>query len=224
MNTIKTLAEELAGSRETKGRRLPRQVLQLLPYAAGFDRAVSPLLTWSIIFTVMSFVRKMPSLKFLVSQSMWSKMMPHADFIDGSQGFAMLLFAAKNNSKAKMATPPGRLWTSLLRRALRTVIMSAKADLFKNAGAGAEADSVVPPNESIGPGTVSAECPERCGVGELPSEPDWLAQFRDNASIVRTVDESMRKLQGYTKDVSISSATADSVSEGPRGRTKKRQK
>ncbi len=76
--------------------------------------------------------------------------------------------------------------------------MSARADLFKKAGAGAEMDSVVHPKESIGPETVSDERPERCGVGELPSEPDWLTQFKDNASIVRAVDESMRKFQRNT--------------------------
>ncbi len=51
-----------------------------------------------------------------------------------------------------------------------------------------------------------------------------LAEFNDNACIVRSVDDSMRKFQGYLEDVSISSATADSVSEGPRSRPKKRKK
>ncbi len=64
LSAIKTLAEELAGKGTTdaKPRRSPRQTLMLLPYAAGFERAISPLLTWSIIATVVSFVRKFPCL------------------------------------------------------------------------------------------------------------------------------------------------------------------
>ncbi len=61
-------------------------------------------------------------------------------------------------------------------------------------------------------------------TAELLPEPEWMAEFKDDATIVRAIDESMQTFEGYLKDVSISSSTPDYVSEGPRTRLKKRKK
>ncbi len=103
---------------------------------------------------------------------MWSKMLPHAEVLDNSQGLAMLLFAAKNNSKAKIATAPGRLWTFLLRRTLRTVIMSAKADLFIKTASAVQNDSTLPASDSAGVSTSRVGPVRRSGAVELPLEPE----------------------------------------------------
>lgn len=151
-------------------------------------------------------------------------MLPYADVLGNSQGFAMALFAARNNSKAKMGTAPGRMWTFILRRTLRTVLITAKADLFQRpisttadvpAAVGQESSGAVVT-------TQTGESAEKAKA--LPMEPDWMSSFKDNASIIRAVDESMAKFEGSTREFSASSATADSVSEGPLFRPRKRKK
>ncbi len=97
-----------------------------------------------------------------------------------------------------------------MRRTLRTVIVSAKADLFRRPSSAArvtaEASGAVSTLEEV-------QSLQHKSTGELPLEPEWMRDFKDNASIVRAIDESMQKFDGYLKDVSISSATPDSVSE-----------
>lgn len=130
---LKTVSNDKAGSnaQDIKGRNFRTLKLEHLIYAAGPEKATESLLTWAIIATVVSFVRKMPSLRFWVSTYMMGKLATYFEVLDKSEGFSMLLFSAKNNSKPKLATPSGRMWTFLLRRALRSVLIRPKPKLFR---------------------------------------------------------------------------------------------
>lgn len=222
-DSLKSLIENCSPSviQEVKTRRIPAMKLQNIEYVAGPDRAVIPLLTWAIIATVMSYVKAMPSLRFWVSDSMWSKMAAQDDVLDQSQGFAMLLFAAKNNAKVKLGTPPGRLWTFFMRRSLRSVIIAGKAKLFCKSDDVAQESAE---RETLGIPTSAISAVETAGLAKLPMEPEWLARFANSAHIIRAVEEVMLIYDAPSNDGSTVSGTTDTVSEGSLSRLRKRRK
>ncbi len=223
LRNMKTIVE-ISSGHESKPKRVSTIQLPHLVYAAGPDRASVPLLTWAIITTVISYVREMPPLRFWVSDAMWSKLAPHAEILQQSQGLAMILFSAKNNSKAKLGTPPGRLWTFLMQRSLRSGIIFARNNLFRKDQSVGSGSPQVPRTDHMGIPTSAVSAPDAARSAVLPREPEWMVHFSKNIDIVRAVEDVFQKYGGCSSDVNLSSAPADSLSEGPSPRSKKRKK
>ncbi len=118
LDSLKELTQDfgVAPVREMQQKkRIPKVPLRFLTVAAGPKRAVAPMLTWTIIVTVVSFIHAMPALRFWVSDTLWNNMAPFAEMVSASQGFSVIMFSARNNSKLKLSTKTGQLWLFVLR-------------------------------------------------------------------------------------------------------------
>lgn len=202
-----------------KRKTIPRIRFQDLNKVVSFNLASRPLLKFSIISTVLSFVHAMPCVRFWVSDDMWSKMFHYASVLSGSQGFAAILFSMRNNEKSLASTAPGKLWMFIVSGALQAVLSSARSK-FRRA-----------PTSAAGSGVTSAgTCAATSGTAvtgtadRRPVEPDWLAKFKSDTDVVSAVVDSMNRFSGVSNDVALSSGTLDAESQSGSGRRLSRKR
>ncbi len=178
---------------------IPKVEISELVEVAGVTHAFVPLLTLNIISTVLSFVSSMPCVRSWVSDNMRTKLSKSPSVMNTvsmSQGFALIMFALKNNKKEILATPPGQLWQFVLSRALQEVVTTAKTSRYRP-----RRRRIPPPDPSSGEVTTEAGSSD-----SRPAELEWLSMFKVATEIEVAVRDSMRTFGGVSREAASASS------------------
>ncbi len=148
-----------------------------------------------------------------MSDRVWNGLLGHAQILKPVSGLSVLMFAVENNQKSKYATPPGLVWSYIIRRSIVFVLAQARTKLFED-----PRKRVVAGSSAVT--TPSALTGERGGVREQvkPPMPKWLLAFDDKEDIREAVNLVSREIETKVGDAFLPSATSSTNSlTSPRG-------